>query len=70
MYTAFVLVYMDMCIYQISKFITAATEGTKIAATSAAESLNLLESFMNMVCTSCVFYTLQVLKVDQVTYFR
>ena len=34
---------------QISKFMTATTEGAKIAATIAAESLNLLKSIMNLI---------------------
>ena len=51
-----VCTYVDVCVYQIGKFITAATEGTKNAATSAAKSLNLLESIMSMVCTLFVYF--------------
>ena len=47
--TLFVLTWICAFTTQISKFMTASTEGAKIAATSAAESLSLLKSIINLV---------------------
>ena len=47
--TLFVPTWICAFTTQISKFMTATTEGAKIAATIAAESLDLLKSIMNLV---------------------
>ena len=48
----------------------AATEGTKIAATSAADSLDLLESIINMVCTSVYFVDIDLGKQTKLSQMR
>ena len=59
----YICTYADVCVYQIGKFITAATEGTKNAATSAARSLDLLESITNMVLL-CIYNSYRLYSVD------